>query len=123
MTDSVGFPMSRSRSDAQGRVMTDLSLIDSPPSDTAPRRVIALDAVRRDDVALVGGKNASLGELMRALRGQGIRVPEGFAVTTDSYRELVESAGLQPKIDAALAAFASGRADLAATGSSIRAMR
>lgn len=114
--------MSLTRPDAQGRVMTDLRIINSPSSDAAPCRVIALDAVRRDDVALVGGKNASLGELMRALGGQGIRVPEGFAVTTDSYRELVEGAGLQPKIDAALAAFASGRVDLAATGSSIRAL-
>ena len=38
------------------------------------------------DVPLVGGKNASLGEMYRELEGQGIRVPNGFAVTADAYR-------------------------------------
>jgi pyruvate,water dikinase len=42
-----------------------------------------------DDVPIVGGKNASLGELYRALRPQGVLVPNGFAITADAYRDLV----------------------------------
>jgi CBS domain-containing protein len=43
-----------------------------------------------DDVPRVGGKNASLGELYRELRDAGVRVPDGFAVTVDAYRVVVE---------------------------------
>lgn len=46
-----------------------------------------------DDVALVGGKNASLGELIRELSSQGIRVPSGFVVTADAYTKLIEKIG------------------------------
>jgi pyruvate,water dikinase len=46
------------------------------------------------DVPLVGGKNASLGEMYRELTPQGIRVPNGFATTADAYRYLLEGAGL-----------------------------
>jgi pyruvate,water dikinase len=45
------------------------------------------------DVPLVGGKNASLGELYRALRPQGVLVPNGFAITADAYREVLTAAG------------------------------
>ncbi len=45
------------------------------------------------DVALVGGKNASLGEMYRALSGQGVRVPHGFAVTAGAYRHVLDEAG------------------------------
>jgi pyruvate, water dikinase len=38
-----------------------------------------------NDVSLVGGKNASLGEMIRALKEEGIRVPSGFATTADAY--------------------------------------
>ncbi len=44
----------------------------------------------RDDVSLVGGKNASLGELYRSLSSQGVPVPNGFAVTAQAYRDLLE---------------------------------
>lgn len=50
------------------------------------------------DIEKVGGKNAALGEMMRGLGGAGIRVPGGFAVTTDAYREFVASAGTDKKI-------------------------
>ncbi|MEO7953459.1 MAG: phosphoenolpyruvate synthase [Polaromonas sp.] len=43
------------------------------------------------DVALVGGKNASLGEMVRELGSQGVRVPNGFAVTAEAYRYLLDS--------------------------------
>ncbi len=51
------------------------------------------DEIGLDDIPLVGGKNASLGELARSLGGQ-IKVPEGFAVTSEAYRRFVDSKGL-----------------------------
>ena len=50
------------------------------------------------DVALVGGKVASLGELIRELSPLGIRVPDGFAVTAEAYRHFITSAGLDARI-------------------------
>ena len=49
---------------------------------------LRLEDVGLEDVALVGGKAASLGELGRALRGTGAIVPTGFAVTTHAYERL-----------------------------------
>ena len=46
-----------------------------------------------DDVPLVGGKNASLGEMYRELSAQGVRVPNGFASTADAFREAVTAVG------------------------------
>ena len=46
-----------------------------------------------DDVPLVGGKNASLGEMYRHLSGAGVRVPNGFAVTAEAYRHVLAEAG------------------------------
>jgi pyruvate, water dikinase len=45
-----------------------------------------------DDVPSVGGKNASLGEMYRKLSGQGVRIPNGFAITADAYRYMLEAA-------------------------------
>ena len=47
-----------------------------------------------DDVSSVGGKNASLGEMVRELGSHGICVPDGFAVTADAYREFMRCTGL-----------------------------
>jgi pyruvate, water dikinase len=46
-----------------------------------------------DDVPLVGGKNASLGEMFQKLSEQGIRVPHGFAITAEAYKHMLDSAG------------------------------
>jgi pyruvate,water dikinase len=51
------------------------------------------------DLPLVGGKNASLGELVRCLAPKGVRVPDGFAVTSAAYRLFLERAGLEEVID------------------------
>ena len=56
------------------------------------------DEVGMGDVASVGGKNASLGEMRRALTPLGIRTPAGFATTADAYRAFVNKAGLEPVI-------------------------
>lgn len=50
------------------------------------------------DVPMVGGKNASLGEMYRNLTSKGVRVPNGFATTSDAYNYFVEGAGLKTKI-------------------------
>ena len=48
-----------------------------------------------DDLPLVGGKNASLGEMYRELTPRGVRVPNGFAITADAYRDFLKAAGLE----------------------------
>jgi pyruvate, water dikinase len=58
------------------------------------------DTLTLDDLPVVGGKNASLGELRRALSPLGVRVPDGFATTADAYRAFVRGAGLGPRIEA-----------------------
>ena len=52
--------------------------------------------VGKDDVALVGGKNAALGEMLRHLTGLGVRVPDGFALTADAYRLFLHENQLEP---------------------------
>ena len=49
-----------------------------------------LDSLRLEDIALVGGKNASLGEMISSLKSLGVKVPEGFAVTADGYRFFIK---------------------------------
>lgn len=55
------------------------------------------------DVPLVGGKNASLGELVRELTPLGVRIPDGFAVTAEAFREVIRRSGIQGQLEAALA--------------------
>ncbi|MEX1183183.1 MAG: phosphoenolpyruvate synthase [Gemmatimonadota bacterium] len=54
------------------------------------------------DVDVVGGKNASLGEMRRALSPRGVRVPGGFATTAAAYRRFLDGAGLRPLMEGAL---------------------
>jgi pyruvate,water dikinase len=54
------------------------------------------------DVALVGGKNASLGEMIRNLGDKGVNVPSGFAITAEAYRYMVDKAGIGQKISDSL---------------------
>lgn len=64
---------------------------------------LSFDSIGLADLASVGGKNASLGELRRALSGR-LRVPEGFAVTAAAYRLHIAENGLEPKIETLLKA-------------------
>ena len=58
------------------------------------------DHIRNDDISLVGGKNASLGEMISNLKERGIRVPDGFAVTSEAYWRFLEANDLrEPLID------------------------
>jgi pyruvate,water dikinase len=72
------------------------------------------------DVADVGGKNASLGEMIRALKDEGIRVPDGFATTAEAYKAFLEANDLLPKIRARLEDWQGGRTSLAQVGKSLR---
>src|SRR5881398_424337 len=73
------------------------------------------------DVETVGGKNASLGEMIGSLAGLGVQVPGGFATTAHAYREFLEQGGLQARISAELTELdVDDVARLAATGARIR---
>ncbi len=66
------------------------------------RHVIPLQDVRMTDVEQVGGKNASLGEMISQLARAGIRVPGGFATTAGAFREFLDGAGLTARINGRL---------------------
>ncbi|WP_409268642.1 phosphoenolpyruvate synthase [Pseudomonas sp. KCJK9044] len=64
--------------------------------------VVSLDKLGVHDVEHVGGKNASLGEMISNLAGAGVSVPGGFATTAQAYRDFLEQSGLNNQIHAAL---------------------
>ena len=64
------------------------------------------------DVPQVGGKNASLGEMVRTLKDEGVRVPDGFATTASAFREYVAANGIEADMRARLAALKSRGAQL-----------
>ncbi|MDR9436833.1 MAG: phosphoenolpyruvate synthase [Thiohalophilus sp.] len=66
------------------------------------QHLIWFDDLRLDDVPRVGGKNASLGEMIHQLSNAGVRVPGGFATTADAFREFLEHKGLADRIYAEL---------------------
>lgn len=66
------------------------------PKDKA--LVLWFDEVGIADIPLVGGKNASLGEMIQQLTPKGVKVPNGFATTAHAYRYFIESAGLEAKL-------------------------
>ena len=83
--------------------------------------VIPFAELRMSDVETVGGKNASIGEMIGSLASAGVRVPDGFATTAAAYRELLRHNGLDERIRAALADLdVDDVAALAATGARIR---
>lgn len=68
------------------------------------RNVRWFQDLNMSDVESVGGKNASLGEMISGLSNSGVNVPGGFATTADAYREFLAQDGLDTKINEALAA-------------------
>ena len=72
------------------------------------------------DVARVGGKNASLGEMVRNLKDEGVGVPDGFATTARAYREYIAANGIEAALRARLEAMKAGNASLHETGEGIR---
>jgi len=65
--------------------------------------VVWFDSLGMDDVPRVGGKNASLGEMISNLSAAGVRVPEGFATTATAYRKFLEHEQLADRINVAMA--------------------
>ena len=67
-----------------------------------PKYVRFFEEIGIADVPLVGGKNASLGEMYQKLAGQGVRIPNGFATTAQAYRYMLDTAGAWDLLHAAL---------------------
>ncbi|MBW2595634.1 MAG: phosphoenolpyruvate synthase [Deltaproteobacteria bacterium] len=61
--------------------------------------VLWFNEIELDDIPQVGGKNASLGEMIRELTAKGVNIPDGFAVTAHAYRYLLESAGIKDEME------------------------
>ena len=80
----------------------------------------SLRTLTNEDVGLVGGKNASLGEMIKNLQEQGVRVPDGFATTSDAYWAFLEANDLEAPIQEELARWHDGEQSLADTGRAIR---
>ncbi|HYQ98941.1 MAG TPA: PEP/pyruvate-binding domain-containing protein, partial [Casimicrobiaceae bacterium] len=88
----------------------------------AQARVVPFERLRMGDVDRVGGKNASLGEMISQLAETGIRVPGGFATTAFAFREFLAHNGLEARIAKRLAALdVADVGALAEAGAEIRA--
>ncbi|HQW80588.1 MAG TPA: phosphoenolpyruvate synthase [Pseudomonadota bacterium] len=84
-------------------------------------QVLWLDRLRLSDLAQVGGKNASLGEMIGHLTALGVSVPGGFATTAHAFREFLDQSGLKARIFAKLATLDTEDVDaLAKAGAEIR---
>jgi pyruvate,water dikinase len=88
--------------------------------DRQNSRVLWFECLSLNDIALVGGKNANLGELSRMQNINDILVPPGFALTTNLYREFIENNKIAEIIDLQLSAFSEDKQDLLSTGTAIR---
>ncbi|MGO9930896.1 MAG: phosphoenolpyruvate synthase [Steroidobacteraceae bacterium] len=83
--------------------------------------IIPFEILKNKDVELVGGKNASIGEMISGLASLGVSVPGGFATTSHAYRDFLAQGGLDARIRDALAALDVEDVDrLSATGARIR---
>ncbi len=76
--------------------------------------------LNKEDVKLVGGKNASLGEMISSLKPEGIKVPEGFATTAEAYREFLKQNDLEEEIRTLVEKLKGDNSNLAHTGKEIR---
>ena len=88
----------------------------------AKKFVLPFDEVSSKDSDRVGGKNAALGEMIRALKKQGVRVPDGFATTADAFRLFVRENKIDKKIRAEIRRLKKGSKSLAAAARALRAL-
>ena len=92
-----------------------------PPNPLAAALAIPFEHLRMTDVEVVGGKNASLGEMISQLAATGVRVPGGFATTALAFRQFLTHGGLTEKINGRLAALDTDDVNaLAVAGAEIR---
>jgi pyruvate, water dikinase len=87
-----------------------------------PANVLWFENLSRGDVALVGGKNSSLGEMVQQLGKRGIKVPGGFATTADAYRAYLAANDLDARIDDVIGRWQDHKISLHEAGSQVRAM-
>lgn len=78
------------------------------------------DRLSRSDVGLVGGKNSSLGEMIRELSADGISVPPGFATTSQAYWTYIDANNIRDNLTSLMDEWTSGKATLAETGQAVR---
>jgi len=91
--------------------------------DKSKAFILWFDQLGIEDVPLVGGKNASLGEMYRELQSEGIKVPNGFAITAYAYRYVLEKLNLKEKIKNILEGLdTSNMEDLERRGHKVRAL-
>ena len=90
-------------------------------SDRLTADILWFEEIGIDDVPLVGGKNASLGEMYQALTPQGVWVPNGFAITAAAYHSFIEESGVAHQIQSILSGLDTGNiADLQERGLAVR---
>ncbi|MCF8082790.1 MAG: phosphoenolpyruvate synthase [Deltaproteobacteria bacterium] len=82
--------------------------------------VVWFEDLSSEDVSKVGGKNASLGEMIGTLKEEGIRVPDGFATTAEAYQEFLEQAGIKDAIQQSLTEYRDEQKPLGQVGRTIR---
>lgn len=80
------------------------------------------EQLTNDDVSIVGGKNASLGEMIQGLREKNVRVPDGFATTADAYWTFIEASGFREDLEDTLGRMEDGDLPLEKAGDEIRRM-
>src|SRR5919108_207857 len=88
----------------------------------AKKFALRFEEVSSRETGRVGGKNAALGEMIRVLKKQGVRVPDGFATTADAFRLFVRENKIDEKIRAEIQALKKGSKSLAATGKALRTL-
>ncbi|MCJ2186252.1 phosphoenolpyruvate synthase [Novosphingobium beihaiensis] len=87
---------------------------------TPPSSVLWFEDIGIADVPIVGGKNASLGEMVRELGKSGVRVPTGFATTSAAYRHFIDASGISSAIREDIRRYNEGTASLQTAGSAVR---
>jgi pyruvate,water dikinase len=110
----------RKRDPNEGTAAPSKAIREEQPFLAGRPFVVHLADVGSSDVGIVGGKNSSLGELIRNLASLRIKVPDGFATTAQAYWHFIDSNRLRPKIAACLADLRTGVKPLEETGEAIR---
>src|SRR5207248_9119335 len=88
----------------------------------ARKFVFSFDKVSSKDSDRVGGKNAALGEMIRVLKKQGVRVPDGFATTAEAFRLFVRENKIDKKIRTEIRRLKKATKSLKAVGKALRAL-
>ncbi len=82
--------------------------------------VLWFENLSSDDLSIVGGKNASLGEMIKTLKNRNIRVPDGFATTTKAYWKFIDENKIEEKLNRMLDDYQKDKKSLKETGKAIR---